>query len=142
MKVQHQQHSGLTLGHAVGAHILYRVLHLRHILQTQSLTVHITQYQRGIVLRSARLVIGFDLPRLGFVLHHAFRAMGVVGHHRLANHLQRNASSTEFVGVYRYANRRQSTAANGHLPHTINLGQALGQSGGGHVVHLAACVSV
>ena len=34
------------------------------------------------------------------------------------------------------------TAANGDLPYTINLRQALGQSGGGHVVHLAACVSV
>ena len=142
MKAQYQQHSGLALGHAVGAHVLHRVLHLRHILQTQGLAIHIAQDKRRVVLCCAGLVIGFDLPRLGFVLHHAFRAMGVVGHHRLANHLQRNASSTEFVGVYRYANRRQSTAANGHLPHTINLGQALGQSGGGHVVHLAACVSV
>ena len=82
MKAQYQQHSGLALGHAVGAHVLHRVLHLRHILQTQSLTIHIAQDKRRIVLCCAGLVIGFDLPRLGIVLHHTFRAMRVVGHHR------------------------------------------------------------
>ena len=82
MKAQYQQHSGLALGHAVGAHVLHRVLHLRHILQTQSLAIHITQDKRCVVLCCTSLVIGFNLPRLGIVLHHTFRPVGIVGHHR------------------------------------------------------------
>ena len=136
--VQHQQDRGLALRNAIGAQVLHRILHIGHVLQTHGAAVFEAQNQSSIVRCAAGLVVGLNLPSVFAVVQHAFGSVRVAAHHSQAHILEGQTMRGQFVGLHGHPHCGQSATANRHLPDTIDLRQALGQHGGGQVVHLTA----
>ena len=97
-------------------------------------------HQRTKVFGRAQLVVGLDLPSLRCILHHALGAMRVAIDQRLPHVFQRQTIRRQSLRLHRHPHRRQSTAANRHLAHAIDLRQTLHQHGRSQVHHVGTRV--
>ena len=136
--IEQYQNGWLAVGHAVVAHVLYRVTDLGHVLQAHGAAIAVAQHQGGVVFGAAGLVVGADLPTALGIFDLAFGPVGIGRGHGRAHIFQCQALARQFGRIDFNAHRWQGPTANGHLPHAIDLRQALGQQGGRHVIELAA----
>jgi len=102
----------------------------------------VADHQRHVVHRFEKLVVGGDIRGGCAIGDLTFGAVGILPAEHRCNVLQAEAITVELRRIHIHAHSWQGTAANTHLPDSLNLGKTLLHDGGSRVVELAAVVHI
>ena len=136
LAIDDDQHRGFAIRRSSIAQVLHRVDDLGDIGQPHRRAVAISDDQREVFGRCLRLIVGVDLPVPEIVLDRALGPVCVGRREDGAHVLEADPIFVERLRLELDPHRRQCAAADGHLAHSFDLRELLGDDRRGRVVHL------